>query len=213
MSIPRIHLRTSQDKENILDYARKKIMNNKTSWTTAKISNLLLDTLSKAEISSHMHESTKKKYPNEYKILLDSIREEYQLFSHTYWAPLILIQLSLGEKSARDNGMDEQSIIQDSNDILCNMILGCTDTSSTWCEDYDKMTSIFIDDLLNDEIRFQDLDMGSDTYDRSEIPRNFMNLKNMLYYECCDCDKIIYSQPNRSARECSMCLECWENTS
>ena len=67
------------------------------------------------------------------------------------------------------------------------------------------MTSIYNDGI---EDRFQELRDIGDTYDRCEIPRSFVNLKNMMYYECVDCNKEIYSQPNRCLREECKCSDC-----
>ena len=207
-SIPRINARSPQHKARILEQTESKIMRNKRFWTTNKLTKLLLQALIDADIPNYNynHQILRQNDPEQYKALVDLIKKDYSKFIKEKWAPLINIQLSLGVDHAKEDGMDDEMIIGDSNVTLCNMILGGKDTSSSWCEQYDTMTSIYNDDI---EDRFQDLrSLIGHTYDRCEIPRSFVNLKNMMYYECVDCNKEIYSQPNRCLREVCKCSDC-----
>lgn len=208
-NIPRIHVNTPEGKKNIVDKLENKIMNNKTPWTLSKIGNLILNAL--VEIQLTNDGVNKKDNPEQYKTLYNLFKEENKEFTHKLLAPIISVQLTVGEIKGKENQLNEEILIQDSNDNLCNMILGCKNTPSSFCEAYDKMTNSIFEDSISEE-RFQDLDNTWDTYDKCEIPRNFVNIKNMIYYDCCECNQEIYSQPNRSAREKSMCLECWENS-
>ena len=207
-TIPSIPVNTSGAKKNVVDELENKIRNNKTPWTITKIGNLILNTLAETQLINFG--VNKKKHPEEYKRLYDLLKKDHKEFTHKILAPIISVQLTVGEIQGKENGLDEKLLIQDSNDELFNMILGGKDTSSSFCRDYDKMTDSIFEDSIS-EVRFQDLDATWDTYDRCEIPRNFVNIKNMIYYECCECNQEIYSQPNRSAREKSMCLECWND--
>ena len=207
-TIPSIPVNTSGAKKNAVDELENKIRNNKTPWTITKIGNLILNTLTETQLINFG--VNKKKHPEEYKRLYDLLKKEHKEFTHKILAPIISVQLTVGEIQGKENGLDEKLLIQDSNDELFNMILGGKDTSPSFCRDYDKMTDSIFEDSIS-EVRFQDLDATWDTYDRCEIPRNFVNIKNMIYYECCECNQEIYSQPNRSAREESMCLECWND--
>lgn len=204
-SIPRINVLSPQNKERILEQTETKIMRNKRFWTTNKLIRLLLQALIDADIPNH--QTLRQIDPEQYKALVALIKKKYSKFIKEKWTPLINIQLSLGVEHAKEGGMDDEMIIGDSNATLCNMVLGCKDTSSSWCEQYDIMTSIYNDGI---EDRFQDLRLNhmGDTYDRFEIPRSFVNLKNMMYYECVDCNKEIYSQPNRCLREECKCSDC-----
>lgn len=206
-SIPRINARSPQHKACILEQTESKIMRNKTLWTTNKLIRLLLQVLIDADIPNynHNHQTLRQNDPEQYKALVALIKKEYSKFVKEKWAPLINIQLSLGVEQTKEDGMDDEMIIGDSNATLCNMILGGKGYSSSWCDQYDTMTGIYNDDI---EVRFQDLRDIGDTYDRCEIPRSFVNLKNMMYYECVDCNKEIYSQPNRCLREECKCSEC-----
>jgi hypothetical protein len=207
-TIPRIHVNTPEGKKNIVDKLENKIMNNKTPWTLSKIGNLILNAL--VEIQLTNYGVNKKDNPEQYKTLYNLFKEENKEFTHKLLAPIISVQLTVGEIKGKENQLNEEILIH-SNDNLCNMILGCKNTSSSFCEAYDKMTNSIFEDSISEE-RFQDLDDDWDTYDKCEIPRNFVNIKNMIYYDCCECNQEIYSQPNRSAREKSMCLECWRNS-
>jgi hypothetical protein len=209
-SIPDINARTPQDKERILEQTEKKIMRNERLWNTNRLYRLIVQTIVDAVLPNYYHDpqSVRRNNPVEYRASVASIKEEYSKFIKERWVPLINIQLSLGEGQARENGFDDETVIGDSNVNLCAMILGGKDTPSpwcAWCEQYDTMTSIYNDGI---EGRFQDLRNIGDTYDRSEIPRSFVNLKNMMYYECVDCNKEIYSQPNRCLREECKCSDC-----
>lgn len=207
-SIPRINARSPQHKERIIEQTKSKIMRNKRFWTTNKLTRLFLQAFIDADIPNYNynHQILRQNDPEQYKALVDLIKKDYSKFIKEKWAPLINIQLSLGVDHAKEDGMDDEMIIGDSNETLCNMILGGKDDSSSWCEQYDIMTSIYEDPIFED--RFQDLRDIGDTYDRCEIPRSFVNLKNMMYYECVDCNKEIYSQPNRCLREECKCSDC-----
>jgi len=206
-SIPRINARSPQHKARILEQTESKIMRNKTPWTTNKLTRVLLQALIDADIPNYKynHQTLRQNDPEQYKALVALIKKDYSKFVKEKWAPLINIQLSLGVDHGEEDGMDDEMIIGDSNVTLCNMILGGKDDSSSWCEQYDTMTSIYNDGI---EDRFQELRDIGDTYDRCEIPRSFVNLKNMMYYECVDCNKEIYSQPNRCLREECKCSDC-----
>ena len=209
-SIPDINARTPHDKERILEQTEKKIMRNERLWNTNRLYRLIVQTIVDAVLPNYYHDpqSVRRNNPVEYRASVASIKEEYSKFIKERWVPLINIQLSLGEDQARENGFDDETVIGDSNVNLCAMILGGKDTPSpwcAWCEQYDTMTSIYNDGI---EGRFQDLRNIGGTYDRSEIPRSFVNLKNMMYYECVDCNKEIYSQPNRCLREECKCSDC-----
>ena len=208
-SIPRINARSPQHKARILEQTESKIMRNKTLWTTNKLTRLLLQALIDADIPNynHNHQILRQNDPEQYKALVALIKKDYIKFVKEKWAPLINIQLSLGVENATEDGMDDEMIIVHSNENLRAMILGGMNDSSSWCEQYDTMTSIYNDGF---EDRFQDLRLNhmGDTYDRCEIPRSFVNLKNMMYYECVDCNKEIYSQPNRCLREECKCSDC-----
>lgn len=39
--------------------------------------------------------------------------------------------------------------------------------------------------------------------------RNLVNIKNMTYYSCLECDKEIYCQSHRMEREEVLCEECF----
>lgn len=208
ITIPCIHVNTSEAKKNAIDKLEKKIRNNKTPWTQSKIGNLILNILIETELINFGVNN--KEHPEEYRRLVTLLKKDNKEFTHKLLAPIISLQLTVGEIHGKGNGLNEKILIQDSNDVLCNMILGGKNTSSSFCEDYDKMTDSIFEDSISEE-RFQDLDKTWDTYDECEIPRNFVNIKNMIYYGCCECNQEIYSQPNRSARGESMCLECWGN--
>jgi len=203
-SIPRINALSPQHKARILEQTEYKIMRNKRFWTTDKLNRLILQALIDAYIPNH--QTLRQNDPEQYKALETLIKKECSKFVKEKLAPLINIQLSLGVDHAKEGGCDDEMIIGDSNETLCNMILGGKDDSSSWCEQYDIMTSIYEDPIFED--RFQDLRDIGDTYDRCEIPRSFVNIKNMMYYECVDCNKEIYSQPNRCLREECKCSDC-----
>ena len=207
-TIPRIPVNTSEAKKNAIDKLETKIRINKTPWTLPKLGNLILNILTETHLTTLG--VNKKDHLEQYKSLCYLFKKDHKELTHNVLAPIILAQLTVGEIHGKENRLNEKELIQDSNDVLCNMILGGKNTSSSFCEDYDKMTDSIFEDSISEE-RFQDLDTTWDTYDRCEIPRNFVNIKNMIYYECCECNQEIYSQPNRSARKESMCLECWGN--
>lgn len=207
-TIPSICVNNSQVKEAILDNLEDKIMNNRRPMTQTRVANLLLDSLVEAEMTNF--QSEREEYTQEYLRLVDLFKIDHKEFTHELLAPMISVQLKVGEIQGRQNLLDEEELIQHNNALLCNMILGNIDTSSSFCENFDKISDSIFERSIS-EGRFQDLDGGWDTYDRCEIPRNFVNIKNMIYYQCCECNQEIYSQPCRSAREESMCLECWEN--
>ena len=207
-TIPSIPVNTSGAKKNAVDKLENIIRNNKTPWTPVKIGNLILNALAETELTNLGVK--KKDNPEQYRTFYDLFKKDHKEFTHKLLAPIISVQLTIGEIHGKENGLDEKLLIQDSNDELSNMILGGKDRRPPFCRDYDKMTDSIFEDSIS-EVRFQDLDATWDTYDRCEIPRNFVNIKNMIYYECCECNQEIYSQPNRSAREESMCLECWND--
>jgi len=212
MSMPRIKLRSPEDETHILDQPEGKIMKNERRWNTTRIYNILIKALVDADLPNYYHnpQLLKQNDPEQYNRLVSVIKEQYSKFIKERWSPLINIQLSIAEDYASENDMEDEMIIRDSNMLLCNMILGGRLHSSSWCEQYDIMTSVYKDN----EDRFQDLDDRSlwSVYDREEIPRSFVNLKNMMYYECVDCNKEIYSQPNRTVREECKCCECYEKS-
>ena len=206
-TIPSIRVNTSQIKKEILDNLEDKIMKNKRPLTQTRVANLFLNSLVEAEMTNCMNQSERKEYLR----LFDLFKKDHKEFTHELLAPMISVQLKIGEIQGKQNLLDEEELIQHSNSLLCNMILGSIDTSSSFCENYDKISDSIFEESLS-EGRFQDLGGGWDTYDRCEIPRNFVNIKNMIYYGCCVCNQEIYSQPCRSAREESMCLECWNDS-
>ena len=208
-TIPSICVNNSQVKEAILDNLEDKIMKNKKPLTQTRVANLLLNSLVEAEMTNCMNQSKREENPQEYRRLVDLFKKDHKEFTHELLAPMISVQLKVCEIRDKQNLLDEE-LIQRSNSVLRNMILGGIDSSSSFCEDYDKISDSIFEESIS-EGRFQDLGGGWDTYDRCEIPRNFVNIKNMIYYQCCECNQEIYSQPCRSAREESMCLECWEN--
>ena len=210
-NMPRICVNNSQTKKEIVDNLESKIRNNRRPLTQTRVANLFLNSLVEAEMTNCMNQREREEYPQEYLRLVNSFKKDHKEFTHKLLAPIISVQLTVGEIHGKENRLNEKELIQDSNDVLCNMILGGIDTSSSFCRDYDKMTDSIFEESLS-EGRFQDLGGGWDTYDRCEIPRNFVNIKNMIYYECCECNQVIYSQPCRSARGESMCLECWNDS-
>jgi len=210
-TIPSICVNDSQTKKAILDNLEARIMNNRRPLTQTRVANLFLNSLVEAEMTNCMNQSEREEYPQEYLRLVRLFKKDHKEFTHELLAPMISVQLKVGEIRGKQNLLDEEELIQDSNSVLCNMILGGIDTSSSFCENFDKISDSIFEESLS-EGRFQDLGGGWDTYDRCEIPRNFVNIKNMIYYGCCGCNQEIYSQPCRSAREESMCLECWNNS-
>lgn len=209
-TMPRFCVNNSQTKKEIIDNLEARIMNNRRPLTQTKVANLFLNSLVEAQMTNCMNQSEREEYSQEYLRLVHLFKKDHKEFTHELLAPMISLQLKVGEVHGKQNLLDEEELIQHSNSLLCNMILGGIDTSSSFCDDYDKISDSIFEESLS-EGRFQDLGGGWDTYDRCEIPRNFVNIKNMIYYECRECNREIYSQPNRSAREESMCLECWEN--
>ena len=208
--MPRINIRTPEEQTRIIEKAEKEIMKNERRWNTTRIYNILIKALVDADLPNyyHNHQLLKQTDPEQYSRLVSLIKGKHSKFIKEMMSPLINIQLSLGEDYASENDMEDEMIIGDSNTLLCNMILGGRLHSSSRCEQYDIMTSVYKDN----EDRFQDLDDDDEAYDREEIPRTFVNLKNMMYYECVDCNKEIYSQPNRTVREECKCCECYENS-
>tara|TARA_B100001094_G_C18006229_1_gene707762 strand:- start:344 stop:982 length:639 start_codon:yes stop_codon:yes gene_type:complete len=210
-TIPSICVNNSQIKKAILDDLEDKIMKNKKTWTQTRVGNLLLNLLVEAEMTNCMNQSKREEHPQEYLRLVHLFKIDHKEFTHELLAPMISVQLKVGEIQGKQILLDEEELIQHSNSLLCNMVLGGIDTSSSFCENYDKISDSIFEESIS-EGRFQDLGGGWDTYDRCEIPRNFVNIKNMIYYECCGCNQEIYSQPCRSTREESMCLECWNDS-
>jgi len=208
-TITKIRVKNSHIKKEILDNLEDKIMNNRMPLTQTRLDILLLDSLVEAEMTNCMNQSEREE-SQEYIRLVDLFKKRHKEFTHELLAPMISLQLTVAEIQGKQIHRDEEELIQDSNSLLCNMILGCIDTPSSLCGHYDKFSDSIFEESIS-EGRFQDLGGGWDAYDRCEIPRNFVNIKNMIYYECCGCNQEIYSQPCRSAREESMCLECWEN--
>ena len=110
-TIPCILVNTSEAKKNTVDKLENKIRDNKTPWTQQKIGNLILNTLAETQLINFGVNN--KEHPEKYKRLYDLFKKDHKEFTHKLLAPIVSVQLTVGEIHGKETRLNEKELIQD----------------------------------------------------------------------------------------------------